>query len=491
MKIKISDIVSATKGHLIQGDPETFIDCFSTNSKEIPELSGKSVLFVPVMGERVDGHRFIENACEAGAVAFFINDDHKMPSVAKNICAIEVADAVKALQDTAAWYRDNFNIPVLGITGSVGKTSTKEMVAAALSSIKVHSTKGNQNSQIGLPITVFGIDKDDKAAIVEMGMSMPGEMARIAAVSKPDYAVFTNVGVAHIGNLHSKENIRAEKLHITDHFNEESILFVNDDDPLLHELADPSCPARPALVRHVVTFGTTPHADYYASSISVSGDGTDFVVNYPLGENGSLGSIHVHLAVLGLHNVRNALAAFAVASSLGISTEDAKKGIESYRPLAMRGNIIKVNGITLVDDTYNASPDSMKSAIDVLGSMRGGTEPIRRRIAVLADVLELGEDSEKEHFSVGTFIRDYNAKDPDHRINILVTVGNDSKQIAYGATADIGAFNPEVKSFDSNTDAIDYLKSEIKNGDAIVVKGSRGMHTDEIVHALADGRAVD
>jgi len=180
----------------------------------------------------------------------------------------------------------------------------------------------------------------------------------------------------------------------------------------------------------------------------------------------------------------NALAAIAVADRLGISPEEAKKGLAAYKPLDMRGNIIKNNGVTIVDDSYNASPDSMKSSIDVLMSMRGGTNPIRRRFAVFADVLELGETSEKEHFAVGTFIREKNAADPDHRINVLVTVGEQAAQIAYGATSDLGSTNPEVKIFDNNQEASDYLKGELKAGDAVIIKGSRAMHTDEIVKNL-------
>lgn len=483
MKIRVKDIVNATNGKLLQGDPETVVDAFSTNSKEIPEMTGKSVLFVPVMGERVDGHRFIGNACESGAVAFFIKEDHTRPEVPADKCAIEVEDTVKALQDTAKWYRGNFTIPVIGVTGSVGKTSTKEMISAALSSVKIHKTSGNQNSQIGLPITVLGIEDDDKAAVVEMGMSEFGEMERIADCARPNFAVFTNVGIAHIGNLGSKENIRAEKLHITDHFTDDSVLFVNNDDPMLAELAKEGCPARPSRVKNIVTFGTTSDADYYASGISVSGDGVDFTANYPT-KGGTVGSSHIHLEVLGIVNVLNALAAIAVADRLGISPEEAKKGLAAYKPLDMRGNIIKNNGVTIVDDSYNASPDSMKSSIDVLMSMRGGTNPIRRRFAVFADVLELGETSEKEHFAVGTFIREKNAADPDHRINVLVTVGEQAAQIAYGATSDLGSTNPEVKIFDNNQEASDYLKGELKAGDAVIIKGSRAMHTDEIVKNL-------
>lgn len=483
MKITVNDILKATGGNLLNGSLDTIIDGFSTNSKEIATLSEKNVLFVPVMGEKVDGHLFIPAAIAAGSKAFFIRKGHRLPDGIGETAAIEVEDTVSALQTTALRYREKFDIPVIGITGSVGKTTTKEMVAAALSSINVHKTKGNANSQVGLPITLFGIEPENKAAIIEMGMSEPHEMEKLAKTARPNYGIFTNVGSAHIGNLGSKENILIEKLHMTDYFTDKDILFINSDDELLMELTKPDSKYRPKNVKNIVTFGTSEDADFYATSISVSGEGTDFVANYKSAE-GRLTSEHIHLNTLGLHNVRNALAAIAIAMELGISPSVSKQGLSEYEPLKMRGNIIKTGGLTIIDDTYNASPDSMKAAIQIIGEMRGGIEPIRRRFAVFADVLELGEDAESEHFEVGEYIKNYNKEDSSHRINYLITVGTDSEHIGFGATSDILETNPITKHCSTNADAIAYLKTLLKTGDAVVVKGSRGMHTEEIVNAL-------
>lgn len=487
MKISVNDILKATGGKLLNGKPETEIDGFSTNSKEISSLSEKNVLFVPVMGEKVDGHLFIPAAIEAGAKAFFIRRGHKLPADIGETSAIEVEDTVAALQETALWYRMKFDIPVIGITGSVGKTTTKEMVAAALSSISIHKTKGNANSQVGLPITLFGIKPEDKAAIIEMGMSEPHEMEKLARTARPNYGIFTNVGSAHIGNLGSKENILIEKLHMTDFFTDKDKLFINADDELLMELTKESSRHRPKNVKNIVTFGTGEEADFYASSISVSGEGTDFVANYT-SKDGKPVSEHVHLNTLGLHNVRNALAAIAIALELSISPSISKKGLAEYEPLKMRGNIIKAGGLTIIDDTYNASPDSMKAAIQIIGEMRGGIEPIRRRFAVLADVLELGDEAKTEHYEVGEYIKNYNKEDSAHRINYLITVGTDSENIGFGATSDILETNPSAKHFSTNSEAIAYLKTLLKSGDAVIVKGSRGMHTEEIVNALLNNR---
>lgn len=491
MKITIDEIVLATKGKLLFGEGQTEINAFSTNSKEVPTLiSEGNVLFVPIMGEKVDGHLFIGAALEAGAKAFFVRQGYPLSEIPEGKCAIEVENTLKALQKTATYYRNKFNLPVIGITGSVGKTTTKEMLAAALETgLKIHKTKGNMNSQVGLPLTMFGMEETDKASVVEMGMSEFGEMAKIAKIAKPNYAVFTNVGTSHIANLLNKENIREEKLHITDYFTENSILFLNADDPLLMEIAFSKKELLPKQVKKVITFGTDERADFSASSICVSGEGTDFVATYPKSSGSDKKvSEHIHLKTLGLHNVRNALAAIAVACEFGISPSLSKKGLAEYEPLSMRGNMLKAYGMTIVNDSYNASPDSMKAAVEVLASMRGGIQPIRRRILVFADILELGEESKKEHLGVGEFIKNYNKADPDHRMNYLITVGKESENIAYGATSDISETNPITKCFDTNAAAISYLRNLVKNGDAILVKGSRGMCTEEIVTALATDR---
>lgn len=491
MKMTIDEIVLATGGRLLFGDGKMEINAFSINSKEVPTLlSEGSVLFVPLKGEKVDGHSFIEAALSAGAKAIFVKEGFPLPELSEGRCAIEVKDTLFALQRAAEHYRSKFSLPVIGITGSVGKTSTKEMIAAALEAgLTIHKTKGNLNSDIGLPLTMFGIKEGDRASVVEMGISGFGEMAEIAGVAKPKYAVLTNIGSAHIGTLLSKEKIREEKLHITDFFEEESVLFLNADDPLLMELTQTKSSALPKSVKKIITYGTGEEADFSASSICVSGEGTDFVVSYPKtsGSNKKV-SEHIHLKTLGLHNVRNALAAIAVACELGISPSLSKKGLSEYEPLSMRGNILKTYGMTIVNDTYNASPDSMKAAVEVLASMRGGTKPIRRRIIVLADILELGEEAEKEHRSVGDFIREYNKRDHSHRMNYLITVGTNSEFILKAATADGDESNPISLHFDTNASAISYLKELVKKGDAILIKGSRGMATEEIVTALAADR---
>lgn len=488
MRMTIDEIILATGGKLLAGDGGTEIHAFSVNSKEVPTLiSQGNVLFVPLKGERVDGHSFIEAALQEGAKAFFVKEGFRPPEIEDGKCVIEVKDTLLALQNCSIHYRNKFHLPVIGISGSVGKTSTKEMIAAALETgLKIHKTKGNLNSTIGLPLTLFGIEETDKASVLEMGISEFGEMSEIARMARPQFAVLTNIGSSHIGQLLSRENIREEKLHITDCFGEDSILFINSDDELLRELVEKGRDLLPSNVKKVVTFGTGEEADFSASSISVSGEGTDFVVNYPKTSGSSKKvSEHIHLKTLGLHNVRNALAAIAVACELGISPSLSKKGLSSYEPLSMRGNVLKSYGMTIVNDTYNASPDSMKAAVEVLASMRGGVEPIRRRILVLADILELGNEAEKEHSSVGEFIQEYNKKDPNHRMNYLITIGSDSEFILKAATSDGDATRPISKHFKTNSSAISYLRDFVKKGDAILVKGSRGMCTEEIVTALA------
>lgn len=482
MKITVNDILKATNGKLLNGSPAAEIDGFFTNSREISDLPYTNALFVPIIGERVDAHDFIPQVIKDGAKAFFIKRGHELPSETGETAAIEVEDTEAALLDMGLWYRLHFNIPFIGITGSVGKTTTKEMVAAALSSLNIHKTKGNANSTIGLPLTLFGLDPSNEAAIIEMGISEFHEMEKLAKSGRPDYGVFTNVGTAHIGNLGSRENILKEKLHITDCFTDESVLFINADDELLMKVITENSGFRPKNVKHIVTFGINDKADFYASDISISDSGTDFIANYK-GEDGRSLSEKVHLKTLGLHNVRNALAAIAVALKLGIAPSVSKKGLAKYEPLSGRGNIINSGWLTIIDDTYNASPDSMKASVQLIGEMQGENESVRKRIVVFADVLELGEYAESEHYKVGEYIREYN-KDSRHKIDYLITVGKDSEHIGLGVTSKSLETNPTVRHFSTNAEASDYLKSLLEKGDAIAIKGSRGMHTEEIVNSL-------
>ena len=483
MQVTVNDILTATNGRLLNGSPETEINGFFTNSRETHSLPFKNALFVPIIGERVDAHKFIPQVIKDGAKAFFIKKGHELPADIGDVSAIEVSDTEEALLDTGLWFRNKFDIPFIGITGSVGKTTTKEMVAAALSSINVHKTKGNANSTIGLPLTLFGLEPCNKAAIIEMGISEFHEMEKLAKAGRPNHAIFTNVGSAHIGNLGSKENILKEKLHITDCFTEDSVLFINADDELLVKVVPENSDFRPSKVKHITTYGINKEADFSASDIRISDRGTEFIANYKSNDGRTL-TEEIHLKTLGLHNVRNALAAIAVALKLGISPSVSKLGLAEYEPLSGRGNIIKSKGLTIIDDTYNASPDSMKASVQIIGEMRGGNEPINRRFVVFADVLELGDYAESEHYKVGEYIKTYNKENTENKIDYLITVGKDSEHIGLALDSDKLDTNPVTNHFSTNTDASTYLKSLLTKGDAIVVKGSRGMHTEEIITSI-------
>ena len=449
MRVKISDILKATGGKLLCGDENVVVTSFITDSRQ-----GKAgAMFVPIRGERADGHDYIPAVLESPAAATFT--DHEIPTGEKPI--VLVKDCREALQKAAAWYREQFDIPVVGITGSVGKTTAKEMVAQALSAaFRVLKTAGNQNSQVGVPITVCGLRKDHTAAVVEMGVSMPGEMGRIAAVVKPTCAVMTNIGVSHIEFMKTRENILREKAHIADYLPAGGALFVNGDDDLLPTLKE-------TLGNKVVTFGLGPGCDWRAYGLNEADKGTFFTCQSPAGERTEL-----FVPAAGEHNVRNALAAMGVARYLGVPAEDAVRAISAYKAPAMRQQVVEANGLLIIDDSYNASPDSMRSAIDVLQS-RNVTG---KRAAVLADMLELGDFSQQGHREVGEYAR-------EKGVDLLVGVGPLAKDIAAG-------YGEGALWFEDNAQAIACLKETLREGDAVLVKGSRGMQTDQIVAALKE-----
>lgn len=479
-EIKVAEIAKAVKGTIISGNPDTIISSVRTNSKDISE----GALFVPIIGERVDGHDFIEGAYKNGALACFSSrDDINVDGL---VC-IKVGDTLQALQDFATYYRNQFTLPIIGITGSVGKTTTKEIVSSALSTrYKVIKTAGNMNSQVGLPLMMFHIEDKHEIAVIEMGISEEGEMDKLVSIAQPDVAIVTNIGVSHIGILKTKENIRKEKLNIINEFHNESCLFVNGNDPMLMELSeysrsikDNKSPQKYGKIdlsdiavsrleqAQVKTFGISSKCDYFAENIKVVDGSTYFTLINVNNESKE----DIILNVLGDHNINNALCALAISEHYNIPNKIAKRGLEEYRPIAMRGEIKKSGGLTIVDDTYNASPDSMKSGIDILLSLTG----VERRIAVLADVLELGDVSHQCHYDVGKYLID---KDIDE----LITIGKEAVHIA--KAVEDGSSTIITHSFYNNSEANKYLKGIVKDGDSFLVKGSRGMKTEEIVDFL-------
>ncbi len=465
-KVKLSEIIDAAEGKLCYGDENNidsiYVTSVSSSSNDIEE----GALFVPIIGERVNAHKFIKQAFEAGAIVSLASDDVAETEVPEGKYVIHVDDTLKAIQKVAAWYRRKFDIPVVGVTGSVGKTTTKEMLATALSAkYNVLKTAGNKNSQLGVALMMFEINSGYDIAVIEMGISEHGEMNPLTWMASPVAAVVTNIGVSHIAQLGSRENIRDEKLCIVNGFPDEGgELFLCGNDELLSKVSKDSL--------SVKWFGSAGGCDYKAYNIVNNDNGTAFDIKLT---NGNIQ--HVQLGVLGLHNVHNAAAAIAIAEKFGVDIQAAVKKLGEYKPIAMRGQIFEKNGIKIIDDTYNASPDSMKSGLSVLWDMKCSG----KRYAVLADVLELGSQSENLHRSVGKYIVEkYNE---GMKTDVLITVGKEASYIAEEAKA---VNNIDVMSFDNRDMATEYLKGNLRDGDLVIFKGSRGMKMDEIVKAILE-----
>lgn len=443
----VKDIVMATGGTLLCGSEEVCTETVSTDSNHI----GEKCLFVPIIGERVDAHQFIDGAIDNGAVAVLTSEHDDMDS---DIPYIRVDNTTMALQNLGRVYGEKMHIPKIGITGSVGKTTTKEMIACALSAgMKVFKTSGNNNSQIGVPLTLLKIAKEDEIAVIEMGMSMPGEMIRLSKLLTLDCAVVTNIGVSHIEQLKTQDGICEEKFHIADALTKGGVVFLNGDDPVImkhrHELAFDT-----------VLFGLDADNDYRASDIKVCDGGINFNITV---KDGS--TYPARLNVLGVHNVRNALVSVAVAERYNIPVKDALAALEQYNGVSMRQEITVKDGITFIDDSYNASPDSMKAGIDVLCSV----DAQGKKIAVLADMLELGVKAREYHKEVGSHIS-------KSAVDELVLFGELAEAIGEGAALNAGI---KITSFDSREAINSYLEKNLQPGDAVLFKGSRGMKLNE------------
>ena len=447
-RLNVNDIVKATGGRLICGTEDFEISEITTDSRK----AGANMLFVPIAGEKNDGHDFIGSAFEKGADVVITHRD--IPSVSgKNI--IRVADTRIALGDIAAYYKEKYKLPTVAITGSVGKTTTKDMISAVLAmKYNTLKTQGNYNNDIGLPLTVFHIGEKHEMAVLEMGMSHKGEIRYLAKIAKPDIAVITNIGMSHIENLGSQENIYLAKMEVCDDFDENNLLILNGDDKFLSRKTD-KCKC--------LTYGIeNKDCDIVAENIENMGiDGCRFTAVI----NGK--SEGFYLRVPGVHNIHNALAAILVGMHYDVDIKDIKDGIREFQPTNMRMEIRNTGGITVIDDCYNASPDSIRAALKVLGDLSA-----KRKIAVLGDVLEMGGFAEKELYELGTEI---------DRVDTLVTVGNVAKFIAKGA---VFAGLKNVHSFKTVEEAIDFLMEIVEDGDAVLVKASRGMHFEQVTNVL-------
>jgi UDP-N-acetylmuramoyl-tripeptide--D-alanyl-D-alanine ligase len=446
MKFSLEYISERCGGRLSSAaNKNRIIDGFFSDSRQ----ADNNKLFLALRGERVDGNAFVPDIVNKGCAALTDREENRY----LNGDCIFVNDVRKALQKLAQSYRENEikSIPIVGITGSVGKTTTKDMVAVALSSsLNVHKTLGNSNSQIGLPQTVLATPEDVDCAVIELGMSMPGEMDRIAPCAKPDVSIITNIGYSHIENLGTREAIRDEKLKIAAYSRDGSTLILNGDEPLLKNREYPS--------NNVVFVSYDDcYCDCYAENVVESQNGVEFTAVV----HGK--RINITLSVLGKHFVINSLFALAAAECLGISLEKAASALSDYQSDGKRQHIFEKDGHTVISDCYNASPESMEAALSVLSKYSG------RRIAVLGDMLELGNESVNLHKRVGI--------SANKCADVLITYGELARYIALEAN------NIQVYSFEKeeSEQLHSFLNTFIMEGDAVLYKASNGMNLGRLI----------
>ncbi|AIQ54184.1 UDP-N-acetylmuramoyl-tripeptide--D-alanyl-D-alanine ligase [Paenibacillus sp. FSL R7-0331] len=440
-------------------DTEIVLSGVVTDSRKITA----GCLFVPLAGDQFDGHNYSAAALASGAAATLWQKDK---GAAPEGAVILVEDTLAALQRLAAAYLSETASQVVGITGSNGKTTTKDMVAALLEGqYKVHKTQGNFNNHIGLPLTVLSMNEDTEIAILEMGMSSRGEIALLASLASPDIAVITNIGESHLLQLGSRKEIARAKLEIAEGLKPGGLLIYNGDEPLLAEvMAEPSFHAPAGL--KTLRFGFAEDNDAYPTGMMTHTNGMTFTTVYLTEERA------FSLPLPGRHNVSNALAALAVARHFGITETNIEEGLKRLKLTGMRIEVMMTaSGLTLLNDAYNASPTSMKAAIDVLQSMKTGG----KRIAVLGDMLELGPHEAEFHREIGEYL------DPE-LTDMVLTYGPLSALLAEEA---VKSFGPErVFAFTDKEELSAVLNSTCSSKDIVLFKASRGMRLEEALYSL-------
>lgn len=443
-----------------QGAPGTDavrIKGVSTDTRTIQPGS----LFVPLIGENFDGHAYAAEAFDRGAAAVLWQDDR--PNPPEGMPLIRVRDTLAALQQLAKAYRKQLPVRIVGITGSNGKTTTKDLVAAVLgTTYNVHKTKGNLNNHIGLPLTLLQLEEDTEFAVVEMGMSGRGEIELLSKLAAPEAAIITMIGESHMLQLGSREEIARAKVEIVSGMPAGGLFVFNGDEPLIESaLAERSLPEGLRSIR----FGSGEANDIYPAQVRMDADGSYFTVNQP-------DFPELYVPLLGRHNVINALAAVAVAASFGVMPNDTAAGLRSLQMTSMRIEKLQAaSGLTVLNDAYNASPASMRAALALTEQLSG----FGRKFVVLGDMLELGEQEEQFHRGIGKLL------DPK-RIDFVWTYGRLGSFIAEEASR----VYPEgrVVAYDDKVQLAEDLARLVKPDDIVLVKGSRGMRLEQVVQAL-------
>jgi UDP-N-acetylmuramoyl-tripeptide--D-alanyl-D-alanine ligase len=434
----------------------TMIKGVSTDSRTVKQGN----LFVPLMGEQFDGHVFIEQAVKQGAVAVLCQYDHG--PLQSSVPILYVNDTLQSLQQLAKAYRRQIQVKVIGITGSNGKTSTKDMIAMLLSIVfRVHKTKGNLNNHIGLPLTLLEMPEDTQYAVIEMGMSARHEIERLSQLAEPNVAVITMIGESHMLQLGSRLEIARAKCEILSGLSNEGLFVYDGDEPLFKTCLDEIDLASSVTRR---TFGRNPHNDLYATNISIDEEGTRFTTNRL--------RLPLFVPLLGAHHVNNALAAIIVAEHFGVTLEQIDQGLRKIQLTKMRTERLdSPQGYSVLNDAYNASPSSVKAAIHLMEQLNKA----QRKIIVLGDMLELGSHEVEYHQQIGAHLS-------PSTFAYVFTYGSLAMHIAEQAMKSFG--DDRVKAFLDKEKLIEALTLYIQSGDVILVKGSRGMKLEEVVNRL-------
>ena len=446
----LSEIAKAVGGQIIDheaGMPDVLCESVGSDSRNIQ----KNQLFIGIKGEYFDGNTFAQAAIKQGAAAVLVSD-----AITQARPAVLVPDTRLALGNLAKYWRNKFTLPLVAITGSNGKTTVKEMLSAILKAANknVLATLGNLNNDIGMPMTLLNLRKQHNVAVIEMGMNHLGEIDYLTRIAQPNIAVINNAGTAHIGELGSRENIAKAKGEIFAGLQKDGIAIINADDAYKDYWMSLNTD------KTIMTFGFNQADDVSATYIESDGM-SKVALNTPNG------SVTFNLAMLGKHNISNALAASACAVALGISNSDIAHGLSNMQ--AVKGRLQRkagFNGASLIDDTYNANPDSMKAAIDVLAAQKGDT------IFVMADMAELGADAAQMHADIGTYAK-------QKGIQTLFTFGELSAQAS-------AAFGQNGQHFDALEALLDKLRSAMHNDATVLVKGSRFMQMERVVNAIVE-----
>ncbi len=454
MKLEINEICRAVNGKLLRPGSIASVTSVTTDSRKKAEGS----LFIPIKGERFDAHDFIGQAIENGASAVLCERE---PEKSGNLAVIQVEDTAKALGDLAAYYLSTLALQRIAVTGSVGKTTTKEMIYHVLSKkAQTLKTEGNFNNNIGLPLTVFRLEQEDRYAVLEMGMNHFGEIAYLTRIAKPHIGVITNIGHSHIENLGSREGILQAKLELCEGMEENGVLVLNGDDGHLFG-------QKGKLPVKTLYFGVeNPECDLTATNLTAGEDKVEFDCE----------GQHYVLNTPGSHNVYNALAAIACGRLAEMESQEIAQGLAQYRPYQMRLDIRQneETGVKVIVDCYNASPDSLRASLNVLSQCSA-----ERKIAVLGSVAELGNHRDSLLFDIGRQLKALG-------VDVLVTTTDDCYALCDGAR--VSGFPEEnLFSFTNNTDTNGFLTDFLGRGDVVLLKGSRMYRLEEVAEHILGG----